>query len=169
MTGQVIRYQLIAYLKNNKNNQVKAEVIPPFFCSFSKESRQAMKKEYSNLANKKVLIVDDDEILRQLMISEMIYYGINCVGAANSKEAFLIINSKDIDIVVSDMNMPGGSALDLLDNLKRAKLSKNPKIILMSGFSDLSKSEAKNMGVDEIMSKPFGVTELLETMSVVLG
>lgn len=128
-----------------------------------------MKKEYNNLNSKKVLIVDDDEMLRQLMILEMGYHGMECTGATNSKEAFLVIKSKDIDIVVSDINMPGGNAQELLDNLKRTKLAKAPKIILMSGFTDLSKEEARDLGVDAIMTKPFGVKDLLATMSGVLG
>lgn len=128
-----------------------------------------MKKDYSNLNNKKVLIVDDDEMLRSLMILEMGHHGMECIGAANSKEAFLAIKSNEIDIVVSDINMPGGNALDLLENLKLAKLTKYPKIILMSGYTELSKNKAKDLGVDELITKPFGVSELLETMSGVLG
>lgn len=119
---------------------------------------------FNLLVNKNVLIVDDDQILRELMVKEMIYHGMSCLGAANSIEAIALLAKNTIDILISDINMPEGNAYDLLDKLKKLKLPNSPKIILISGYSELSQLELHRLGVSDFISKPFRLNDLLELM-----
>ena len=61
--------------------------------------------------------------------------------------------------MISDIRMPQGDGLFLLEQLK-GKIEKGLKFIFMTGYSDLSRKEALNLGAQEIFHKPFDLTAL---------
>lgn len=127
-----------------------------------------MVDRYSNLHNKKVLIVEDDDLLRHFMEKEFILQEMICFNASNLIEALNLLNKNVFDLVLSDINMQGGSGVDLVKKLHETHASKKPKIIFMSGYAEFSTLELKKMGVDQLISKPFGVNEIFKVMSELL-
>lgn len=105
------------------------------------------------LKGKTVLIVDDEPDLREIMIFEFESHGCQIIEAENGKIAFDLFLKNDVDLVISDVRMPGGDGIELLEKI-RGKDKKKPVIILVSGFADVSREEAIKKGANSLEMKP---------------
>ncbi len=112
--------------------------------------------------SKTILIVDDEIDLREIIASEFEYLGAKVYLANSVHIAKVILSQEKIDLVISDIRMPGETGIDLLDFVKNQKML-NTSVILISGFSDISIDEAFSKGVDGYISKPFQLDEIIET------
>lgn len=86
---------------------------------------------------KKVLIVDDDTIMRVTLRSMVLWekYGLEIVRECNSGvQALEYLNSHDVDLLITDVKMPGISGIELLRNLREKK--NIPVTIMLSGYDE---------------------------------
>lgn len=107
-----------------------------------------------------VLIVDDEPILRENVSLTFKRKGYRVITADNGKAAFELVKSENVDLVISDIRMPGGDGVDLLKQIKDANLE-NPALIFMTGYSDLSLENAYDMGADAVFGKPFSLKAMV--------
>ena len=113
------------------------------------------------LQNKTLLIVDDEPDLRGILSSELEYLGAKVYQAENVTAAKLIIDQHHIDLVISDIRMPGETGIDLLNYIK-SKSSDGPPVILITGFADISNQSAIEKGAAALLSKPFLLEDLFQ-------
>ncbi len=113
------------------------------------------------LQNKTLLIVDDEPDLRGILSSELEYLGAKVYQAENVSAAKFIIDQHHIDLVISDIRMPGGTGIDLLNYIK-SKSSDAPPVILITGFADISNKSAIEKGAAALLSKPFLLEDLFQ-------
>ena len=107
----------------------------------------------------KVLIVDDELDIRELLGDFLEDEGYDCHLAQNSQEAIEIYKSISIDLVMSDIRMPGMSGLELLSKLK--KINKNVVVIMISAVKDIEFAiSAMSKGAYDYISKPFKLKEV---------
>jgi DNA-binding response OmpR family regulator len=109
---------------------------------------------------KKILIVDDEEDLREIISFEFELIGFDIAVAENGRKGFEAFQREKPDVVLSDIRMPGGDGLELLKRIK----SENPfypPVLLMTGFADLSDEDTYLLGADFIFAKPFDSADLL--------
>jgi len=102
----------------------------------------------------KILIVDDEAIMRNLLLKilEKEGYQISVVGSA--QEALDYIENTKVDLVLSDIRMPGMNGFDLLRKIKAEK--PDIAVIMMTGYGDTyTVKEALMNGADEYITKPF--------------
>lgn len=111
---------------------------------------------------KSILVVDDEIDLREIIASEFQYLGAQVFVADSVLVAQDILKVQNINLVISDIRMPGGSGVELLEILKRHPNSKT-SIILISGFADFSIQEAITKGVDGYISKPFQLDDIISS------
>jgi DNA-binding NtrC family response regulator len=107
----------------------------------------------------RVLIVDDDYDLLFIIGEYLESYGIHFDLARSAAHARKRLNHREYDLVISDLNMPGESGLDLF----RYVSSRHPGVpfILMSGNRDpRMRREAAAMGICEFVEKPFHLAQL---------
>lgn len=117
---------------------------------------------------KKILIVDDDEIIRNLCQRILIKEGYIVQTAKNAKEALEIIDNT-FNFVITDLEMPDFDGLWLTKEIKHNFKEKIP-VILMSGFLDDDEIiRAKDSGVSAFLLKPFDINDLLRLVSRHLG
>lgn len=115
------------------------------------------------VSQRTVLIVDDEEDLRGVIASEFMFREWNTVEAQNGQEALKMLDTHEIDAIVSDVRMPDGDGVFLCQELnKRAGIK--PIVILISGYSDVTPDRAKDIGAFEILQKPFKITELFSVI-----
>lgn len=107
-----------------------------------------------------ILVVDDEPALREAIIFDLKRKKYNIFEAGNGREAFEIIKKNRIDVVLTDVRMPGGDGVELLEKIKEFSPDL-PVVMFITGFSDLSNEEAYSRGVDAIFSKPFDRKKLL--------
>lgn len=116
-----------------------------------------------NIKGIRVLVVDDDDTLRETLCDALAMEGAQIDEASNGLIAFDKIKTREYDLVLSDVRMPDCSGIDLLNMLKDYD-GNTPEIIMMSAFSDLNESEAKKLGAKKIFLKP---TKLAEIKSLI--
>lgn len=108
-----------------------------------------------------ILFVDDDAQFRQILASSFQRKGYRVFTAACGHEALEVIQKNAIDVVVSDIRMPNGSGIDLLDQTK-GMAPQMPVILLVTGFADIATEEAYLRGAEALLSKPFKMSVLEE-------
>jgi DNA-binding NtrC family response regulator len=118
--------------------------------------------------NLKVLIVDDEADLLEILGMRFESKGYQVLSATNGIAAFEIVKSNKVDIIVSDINMPGGNGVDLLKKVKALDPA-IPFILFVSGFGDITIEGALDMGAEAIFSKPFDSNVLLEATHKVIA
>lgn len=111
----------------------------------------------------RILLVDDERDFREAMAFYFQRLGCQVFLAANGKEAFNIVQSQPVDVVISDIRMPGGDGVEFLDRVK-ALCPGTPIILLITGFADISTEEILNKGAEALLSKPFDQKVLQETV-----
>lgn len=117
--------------------------------------------------NKKILLVDDESILLEILQYNFLELGMQVETATNGQEAFVKLQASpaSYDFLLTDIRMPIENGITLLRNINiKAEEFPHLKIFVCSGFHDLTEVEAKTLRVLHIFSKPFDLEELNETM-----
>ncbi len=107
-----------------------------------------------------VLIVDDEPMLRSLFADAFADTGCIALEAENGNVALSCVRANPVDVIVSDIRMPGGSGLDLLKNLKAFNVEK-PPVIFMTGYADAEPEQVYDLGAEGIFYKPFKQSDLV--------
>jgi putative nucleotidyltransferase with HDIG domain len=115
----------------------------------------------------KILLVDDDENLRDALKRILIKEGHIVEIAWSGKVAQSILLEHDFEIIISDIKMPDGDGIELTKFIRKNKIQ--IPIVLMTGFSEIySVIEAYELGANEFIPKPFKKEDLLESIEVCL-
>lgn len=110
---------------------------------------------------KKILIVDDEPMIREIFREAFEAAGFIAHEAQNGREAFHYIISEQYDCVLSDVRMPGGDGIELAKNISQISGPK-PKVYLVTGYSDGNTDQALQWGVERVFDKPFDFKNVLE-------
>jgi CheY-like chemotaxis protein len=113
-----------------------------------------------------ILIVDDEEIERLLEKTILEAAGHELFFAKDGESALKLCAEKDVDLVLTDLAMPGFSGLRLIREL-RMKQSDLP-IVAVSGWAADQLDLAQDYGADVILAKPVDAQELLKVIDGVL-
>src|SRR4051812_31660192 len=106
--------------------------------------------------SEKILIVDDEKMIRELLSSALSQEKYYCLLAANVEEALAILADQQIDMVISDIMMPGRSGVDLLRDLK--KVDNDIAVLMITGLTDMTTAmECIHLGADDYIAKPFSI------------
>jgi diguanylate cyclase (GGDEF)-like protein len=113
-----------------------------------------------------ILIVDDDEVIRALVHEMMGKAGYKSIAVSGAEEAFEVLEKENIDVVITDIKMPGMDGLELTDRIKR---DYDSDVIVMTGYADdYSYEEAVCRGASDFIFKPFRLKELILRLNRVL-
>lgn len=106
-----------------------------------------------------ILIVDDEESVRDSLYNWFIEDGYQVECAENAKQALSIIESKDFDIILADIKMPGMDGLEMHRRIK--SLNKNSIVIIMTAFASVDTAvQALKDGAYDYITKPFDPDDL---------
>ena len=108
----------------------------------------------------KILITDDEKDIRELLRDFLESEGFECQLAANAFEALEKFKADgDIDLLMSDIRMPGKTGLDLLDEIKA--LNEDVMVVMISAVKDIESAiAAMSKGAYDYVSKPFKLNEV---------
>lgn len=113
-----------------------------------------------------ILIVDDEKIIRELCAQALREYRI--VQAGTCEEAVRMYEREHVDLVLSDIIMPGGSGIELLKQIKA--LDPNATVIMMTGFVDKETVlKALKEDADDFINKPLNLLQLKTSIEKALG
>lgn len=114
---------------------------------------------------KRVLVVDDDRGLRQLLSSFLAGVGCEVADAGNGHAAFELFQRRPFDLVVTDLQMPVMNGLKLMAKIRCA--SRQTPVVLMTGLNT-PEVERFAHAAAAILYKPFGFDELKKTVEQIL-
>jgi YesN/AraC family two-component response regulator len=117
----------------------------------------------------RILLIDDLPFIRDCIITILEDRDFTILEAEDAATALDIFNNTSIDLVLTDVVMPGNNGIDLIVELK--KIKPDIKIIAMSGAADKENSLdlAKSLGAHAILCKPFKKEELFRVLDNTLG
>lgn len=108
----------------------------------------------------RLLVVDDDEAFRTTIGRDLAEHGYEVTLAQNAHEAARTLGEQTIDIMLTDLRMPGADGIDLLGRAR--SISTNTRTILMSGYASARDYQrAIECGAVRVLCKPFTSSELL--------
>jgi two-component system response regulator FlrC len=114
-----------------------------------------------NTLNQSVLVVEDDAALREALNDTLCAAGIPAVTAGDATEALGLIESADIALVISDVQMPGLNGYQLLTSIKR--LRPDLPVVLMTAYGTVAQAvAAMREGATDYIVKPFDARALIE-------
>ncbi len=113
-----------------------------------------------------ILVVDDDEDLRETLASCLDAEGFETATAEDGVAATASMAQKGFDLVISDVRMPKMGGMELLS---RARANGGPPVVLMTGYADIPASEAMARGAKGFVQKPFSLEALCEIVRRLLG
>lgn len=114
----------------------------------------------------KILIVDDEVSIRDIIKEYLDFADYEYDEAADGMQAIKMINQEDFDLVILDIMMPGIDGISVLKELR--KKHDTPVILLTARGNEYDKLIGFEMGADDYISKPFSPKELLARIKSVL-
>jgi DNA-binding response OmpR family regulator len=114
-----------------------------------------------------VLLVDDDESLRQVISQYLTQEGYHVVAAGSGVEALRLFYSERPDAVLLDLMMPGMDGWEVCARLR--ELSDAPILLVTARTAQEDKLRGFRLGIDDYLSKPFSLAELAARLQAVLA
>ncbi len=121
--------------------------------------------------NMRVLVVDDFQTMRRIIINLLKQLGFtNIVEAADGQQAFDKLEDDNIDLVISDWNMPNKTGMEFLKEVRASEKYKQlPFIMVTAEGKRENVVAAVQAGVSNYIVKPFNAQTLKEKLSKVIG
>jgi two-component system, cell cycle sensor histidine kinase and response regulator CckA len=118
------------------------------------------------LARPVVLLVEDDDPVRELLGRALRCNGFEVVAAASGEEALDLEPTRPVDLLLSDVMLPNQNGFEVASQIRRR--SPHIPVIFMSGYYDQAVAEAAHLDISStILQKPFAVADLLAHLRAV--
>ncbi|MBX3290843.1 MAG: sigma-54-dependent Fis family transcriptional regulator [Acidobacteria bacterium] len=116
------------------------------------------------MVKKKVLIVEDEEMMRSILRRLLEKEGYDVLSADSAEAALVIFSEADVSVTLTDIKMAGMNGLELLDNIK--SVDADALVIIMTAFSSVDSAVAAlRKGAYDYITKPFVNEELVKTVN----
>ena len=122
----------------------------------------------------KILVVDDEKdvqtLFEQRFRKEIKNGEIQFVFAFSGEDALMYLNKHEHEavLILSDINMPGMSGLELLERIKNKYHKPPPLVMMITAYGDAENfNTAKRLGADDFLTKPVDFTVLKEKLKVI--
>ena len=114
-----------------------------------------------NTLKESVLIVEDDADLREALMDTLRAAGLAAIAAGDADQALRVLESEEVALVISDVQMPGPSGYELLSSIK--KLRPDLPVVLMTAYGTIAQAvSAMREGATDYIVKPFEAQALID-------
>ncbi len=114
----------------------------------------------------KIMVVDDEMHIRELVRFYLNKAGFDTIEAANAEEALDIVENQYIDLAVVDIMMPGMDGFELVEQMRQYR--EFPVIMLTAKSQSKDKLRGFSLGIDDYVTKPFDPDELMARVKTIL-
>ncbi len=116
-----------------------------------------------------ILIVDDEAAIREMISTGLALAGMSCLTAKDATEAHRIIFDRSPDLILLDWMLPTITGIDFARRLRKEEISTEIPIIMLTARSEEDyKVQGLDAGVDDYMTKPFSMRELIARVKAIL-
>jgi len=117
----------------------------------------------------RILVVDDDDALRETICDRLVYQGWDITTAGDGREALEIATQTRPDVMLLDIHMPSMDGLTLLECLRRDPDLSGIRVMMVTASNQVADiTRAAACSVDDYVTKPFSAAELVERVQRVL-
>ncbi len=118
----------------------------------------------------RVLVADDDDDLRTLMVLVLERDGHVVDPATDGTQAWALARSRPFDVLVLDVSMPGLSGLQVVERLVDQAAARRPGLLLVSALTQVEDVErGRAAGADDYLAKPFRLEDLTRRVRALAG
>jgi CheY-like chemotaxis protein len=120
---------------------------------------------------KKIMIVDDEESLQELVKAVLEQEGYDVVTVGDGKECLKKLENVKPDLILLDMMMPGMSGREVCERIRKNPGTKGLKVafLTVAKFSETGKDVLKKMNVADYITKPFDNDDLVRRIKKIVG
>jgi DNA-binding response OmpR family regulator len=120
--------------------------------------------------SKRVLIVDDEEVIRKFLKIHLAKLGYEVTEAADGEQAIEQLGKDDFDLLICDIMMPKKDGWEVIKEAKSNPKTKNlPVIVLTAKNEDSDMFKGYDLGANYYMTKPFTKAQLLYGLKLMFG
>lgn len=117
---------------------------------------------------KTIITVDDSKTIREMVSFTLKGAGYSVIEAVDGKHAIEVLGSQNVDLIITDINMPNMDGITLVKHLRANDNFKfTPILILTTEGDDARKQEGKSVGATGWIVKPFNPEKLLQVIAKV--
>lgn len=121
------------------------------------------------MAGKRILIVDDEGAIREMIRVGLELAGFDCMEAADAQAAHALIVDHHPDLVLLDWMMPHTSGIELLRRLRKDEMWNGMPVIMLTAKDDEdNRVQGLDVGADDYITKPFSTRELVARIKALL-
>ena len=118
---------------------------------------------------KKILIVDDNELMIEVMTYILINNGYDVIALNNGAEVFNKIKANHPDLIILDAILPGMNGREICQLIKLNKATKDLPVIMCSGDETIDEALHQKGAPNDVLHKPFDITSLIEKIEYQLA
>jgi CheY-like chemotaxis protein len=120
--------------------------------------------------SRKILIVDDEEVIRKFIKIHLVKLGYEVTEAADGVQALEQLGKDDFDLLICDILMPKKDGWEVIREMKSNPKTKSiPVIVLTAKNEDSDMFKGYNLGANYYMTKPFTKAQLIYGLKLMLG
>jgi CheY-like chemotaxis protein len=112
------------------------------------------------LSRLKVLICEDNLLTRKVLEITMLKMDFDVVVAGDGMQGIAQLKEEDVQLIITDINMPYNSGLELLDYVRKNSKTRIPVIVVTNINLDDTRKHAAELGADAFLPKPFDPEKL---------
>ncbi|WP_315118067.1 response regulator transcription factor [uncultured Clostridium sp.] len=121
------------------------------------------------MSDEKILIVDDEENIRELLKFNLENLGYNVICSDNGKDAYNVAKAEKPNLILLDVMLPGMDGYDVCKSIRMNNtISTTPIIMITAKGEELDKVLGLELGADDYITKPFSIRELLARVKALL-
>lgn len=113
-----------------------------------------------------ILLIEDEPQMRRFLAATLRAHEYQVVEATTTREGLAQAAGRNPEVILLDLGLPDGDGLDVAREIRRS--GRTPIIVLSARGQEQDKVTALDLGVDDYLTKPFGVSELLARVRVAL-
>jgi len=122
------------------------------------------------LSNRRILVVDDQASIRGLLHVALTEAGADVSTASGGADAIVMVGVSPPDLILLDLAMPGMSGWQVLEALRASRKTASIPVVLQTSAEDFASfDKARKLSVAAFVSKPFRLSEVVETCRRILG
>ena len=121
-------------------------------------------KDPSFKSSKRVLVVDDQEMIRISLKLQLEASGLDCETTDTLERTIEIVESWSPDLVLLDLRMPKHSGFEVLEEIRQSNNAKIPVIAITGDATELVRQKCESYGFDGFITKPFMISVILEVL-----
>jgi DNA-binding response OmpR family regulator len=118
---------------------------------------------------KRILLAEDEEIIRMLIVDTLEDEDYHVDEAADGEEALQLFERNEYDLLILDYMMPGYTGMEVIKKVRAGLVNSEVKILMLSAKSQKHEQEMiLSVGANEFMQKPFSPLQLIEKVKAIL-